>query len=77
MTPTVGRIVHVEHEWRPGCRAAIITRVHPELGVVDVTIFDPDVGPVGGSTLREGRGSPSWYWHWPEREEDDGLNRDR
>lgn len=86
-TPSVGRIVHYKSygtpngEYKPECRAAVITAVHddqpvPEHGVpyVDLFVMNPtgvflntDAKYDAGNP--DGSGQPGGTWHWPERVE--------
>ena len=75
--PSVGRIVHYVSYGTPGgeygmeCRAAVVTAVRNDHGIVDICVlnptgmfFDQDVLQNENAVER-----PGGTWHWPERTE--------
>lgn len=78
MTPSVGRIIHYVSyggpggEYRPACRAAVITQVVTGSDVVGLAVLNPSGLSfhvmVGFDDQHEPDGLPrGGTWHWPEQ----------
>lgn len=83
MNPSIGRIVHYKSygtpggEFKPECRAAVVTAVHndkpvPESGVpyVDLFIMNPTGVFLNQEVKFNDEGHQGGSWHWPERVEE-------
>lgn len=73
MIPSVGRIVHYVSYGTPGgeygkeCRAAVVTAVRNEHGIVDLAVLNPDGMFFNEDVLQSEEQKQGGTWHWPER----------
>lgn len=67
---TTGRIVHFDSDSK--CRAAVVTQVWSEDGMVNLFVFPDGVNEDGGVRTSIAHGEPANpafgpSWHWPEK----------
>jgi hypothetical protein len=75
MKPSVGRIVHYVSYGTPGgeygseCRAAVVTAVRNDHGIVDLCVLNPTGMFFDQDVLQSEPIHQGGTWHWPERTE--------
>lgn len=71
--PSIGRIVHYKSygtpkgEYKPECRAAVITEVSEDTDVVSLCILNPSGMFFNVLVIHDEEKKEGGTWHWPER----------